>query len=106
MAEAIDVTNPSKPTATHDPDAILDYVWDWTAWLEPVADDIVSYSIICEDGMTLVSSSATANAVTAFLSFTGDIDAAQETKPTATCRIVTTGGRTDDRTIYFKIKER
>lgn len=101
--ETYSLTNPSKPTITKDPNAVLDYSWDWSEWLAPLTDTILSFQIILGTGSTLAvdSSLRVGGVVTAFLSG-GTLGATES----ATCRIVTAGGRTDDRTIYLKIAQR
>jgi len=99
--ETYNVANPAKPTIAKDPNAVLDYSWDWTDWLAPMTDAISSFTVLASSGLTVVSSAVDAGIVSAFLS--GGVLGAVET---ATCRIVTTGGRTDDRTIYLRIVER
>lgn len=84
-----------------DPNAVLDYTVDWTDWLTPVADVIVSVEWVPSTGITVVSSSNTSTTATAFVSG-GVVDADEF----VTCRITTAGGRTDDRTIYFSMTER
>lgn len=88
---------------TKDPDAVLDYQWDWAGakpWLTD-GDTIVDYTITVPAGLTLDSSEATDTTVTAWLS--GGID--RETY-SVTCHIVTAAGREDDRTITFTMQER
>lgn len=88
-------------TYKKDPDAKLDYLFDWTAWLLGVSDSIASASFIGSAGLTIVSFSNTANTATAFVS--GGAVGGTET---LTCRIVTAGGRIDDRTVNLKITPR
>lgn len=85
--------------AIHDPDAVLDYRWDWSSWLEE-DETITSYSVEV-DGITLDSSLNDGKAVTAWLS-----EGTAGTKAEVTCRITTSQGRTDDRTMYLSIDER
>lgn len=86
-------------TFTKDPDAVLDYVWDWTSWLES-GDTISSYTVTVASGdVVLDSDSNTSSAVTAW--FSGGT-----TFSSATCQIVTAEGRTDERTIYFDVEDR
>ncbi len=82
-----------------DPDAVLDYEWDWSSWL--AGDTIASFTVTVPTGLTLDSSSATASAVTAWLS--GGEDAASYP---VTCHVVTAAGREDDRTITVFVQER
>lgn len=81
-----------------DPDAVLDYQFDWTTWLN--GDTISSYTVTV-DGVTLDSDSNTTTAVTAWVS--GGTAGAVAT---VACEIVTAGGRTDERTIKLVIQNR
>lgn len=58
-------------TFVHDPDAVLPYTVDWSAWLgafDAPAPTITSHQVIAEDGITVVSSSHTGTTITAVLS--------------------------------------
>ena len=83
-----------------DPDATLDFDFSWQAWL---ADDetIVTHEILIASGqVTVDSSSESDGVVTAWLS------SAEPRRARVTCRIVTSQGRTDDRTITLNVTER
>lgn len=82
-----------------DPDAVLDYQWDWSSWL-PTGDTIASATVTAETGLTVDSYSNTATAVTAWLSggMVGE-------SYSVTCRVVTADGRTDDRTITLLVTQ-
>ena len=82
-----------------DPNAVLDYTFDWSDWL-PTGDTISSYTVTVATGLTKVSDSSTTTAVTVWLSG-GTVGAWYAVQ----CRIVTVGGRTDDRTAQIKIVE-
>lgn len=84
-----------------DPDAVLDYTFDWGPYLTPLADTILTVTWLTSAGLTKVSQTNTATTATAFVSG-GVVD----TVETLTCRIVTAGGRTDDRTASLKIVTR
>lgn len=104
MTTTYDVTNPKKPKIEKDPNAILDYSEDWATWCEDAGNDtIVTHDILFEDASTLalVSSSVTANVVTAFIS-----GGTAGTTERVVFRVGTSGGRTDDRSIYLKIVDR
>ena len=101
MTDTYDVTNPDKPKIIKDPNAVLDYTFDWTAWLDDVADTIATRQVVVPSGITLDSSSIAGKKVIAWLSG----GTAGQTYQ-ITCRITTAGGRTDDRSIFVKIKER
>jgi hypothetical protein len=88
-------------TLKKDPDAILDYTVDWGPYLTALGDVITSVTWVLSSGLTEVSQQNTSTTATAFVSggVLGDTE-------TLTCRIVTAGGRTDDRTIPIKIVNR
>ena len=88
-------------TYPKDPNAVLDYLFDWTAWLAPTADAIASVTWLLSPGLTKVSSSFTPGTASVFVS--GGV---LNTTEKITCRITTTGGRTDDRSIALKITDR
>lgn len=106
MATETYVMRGPKPVIKKDPNAILDYTANFTAWLAEISDSIVAATVAqVTGGLVVESVSFTANTVTAWLS--GGVP----TLPggayaSATFRVTTVGGRTDDRTIYFRVLER
>lgn len=86
-------------TFTKDPDAILDYQWDWADWLG--ADTITAATVTAPTGITLDTSTNTTTTVTAWLSG-GTTDADYS----VACLVETAGGRTDERTIKIQVRER
>lgn len=89
-------------TALKDPDAVLDYTIDWDAddWLG--SDTITGTPTWTVDsGLTLSSQSNTTTTATVWLSggtVNTDYDVA--------CKIVTVGGRTDERTLRIQVRQR
>lgn len=102
------------PKKIHDPDAVLDYEWPWKSegWLQD-DDDIVTadFTVYTATGeeipdsdttpLTVDSSSATTESATVWLS-----GGNPGLSYLVTCHITTTGGREDDRSAIFQIKER
>lgn len=85
---------------TKDPDAVLDYAFDWSAWLAD-GETILTYSAAIESGDAVIdSTSQTPNTVIVWLSG-GTIDTNVELR----CQVTTSEGRTDDRTIVILIRE-
>jgi hypothetical protein len=90
-----------------DPDALLDYSFDWTAWLavSDPADTITTHAASIVTGTSLtatIENSAEAGGiVTVWVS-----GGAAGEKVGVRCRITSASGRIDDRTVYLKIKER
>ena len=83
-----------------DPQATLDYAFDWTAWLADT-ETITSHTVTAATGLTLVSSAEDTGVVTAWLSG-GTLDEIY----TVTCHIVTSMGRIDDRSILVRVVQR
>ena len=88
-------------TFTKDPDAVLDYSVDWSLWL--AGDTISSSEWLLEDGGVLEKVTDTHTATRATIWLQGGQDGITYL---VTNRIVTSGGRTDDRTISIKVEDR
>ena len=87
-------------TRDHDPDAVLDYGCDWTAWL--AGDTITASSwTVSGTGLTIDSDSNTTTTTTVWVS--GGTDG---TNYDLTNHIVTDDGREDDRTLVLVCKSR
>ena len=50
-----------------DPDATLDYEFDWSDWLTPLADTIASVEFVLSDGLVSVAESNTTTTATIFV---------------------------------------
>jgi len=81
-----------------DPEAVLDYEVDWSTWLG--ADTISTSTWVVPAGLTEDSSSNTTTTATIVVSG-GSVGSY-----TATNRITTAAGLTDDRTITIQVRER
>lgn len=87
------------PSFTKDPQAVLDYKVDWSDWLD--TDTIVTSDWTVPTGLTLELETNTTTIATAWLS-----GGTVATSYNVTNEITTADGRTDDRTITIKVKER
>lgn len=83
-----------------DPEAVLDFAVDWTRWLSP-AETITSHTITTEVGITKDSSSEADGVVTIWLSG----GTAGQTY-TVECLVVTSAGRTDERSFNVAVGDR
>ena len=87
-----------------DPDAVLDYMFDWrdasAPWLA-TSETIVDHIITADTGLVVDSSSENNGKVTVWLS---GGTAGQNYK--VACKITTSAGRTDERTIWIKVTNR
>ena len=86
-------------TFLKDPDAVLDYAFDWTAWLDD--GETISSHTVTVDGLTKDSDAENGGVVTVWLS--GGTDGQEAS---AACLIETSAGRTDERTIVLRVRER
>lgn len=85
---------------TKDPDAELDYTLDWSQWLD--SDTLSSASwATTPTGLSITNTTTTTTLAAVWLSggsHGSDYD--------VRCRVVTAGGRTDDRTIRLQVRHR
>jgi len=92
---SLTLQNPLK-----DPSAVLDYVFDWNEWLA-TGETITDHTITADTGITVDSSTESDGKVTVWLS---GGTAGQNYK--VACKIVTSGGRTDERTLWIRVVDR
>lgn len=87
-----------------DPDAILDYGVDWTAWLDGDTIATSTWILPASSGLTQSNASINAAATVATVWLAGgDVVAAPWM---VTNRITTAGGRTEDRSFLLTVRER
>jgi hypothetical protein len=101
MSDTSFVLRAGKPTIEKDPNARLDYTADFTKWLDAMTDALQSHVVTNVVGVTVDSSLIVGKTVVVWVTG-GTVGSAGS----VTVRVTTVGGRTDDRTMYFKIKER
>ena len=89
----------SAKTFLKDPDSVLDFEFDWSAWL--TGGETVASHTVTVDGVTLDSTTASTSAVVAWISA-----GVAGTTATVACEIVTSAARTDERTITLRITQR
>lgn len=82
-----------------DPNAVLDYTFDWSTWLG--SDTISTSAMTVDTGITEDSDSNDTDSATVWLS-----GGTAGTDYEVVNRIVTAAGRTADRTIVIKVRER
>lgn len=96
---------------TKDPEAVLDYTFDWKPLTHGVAgatsdwlatgETISSYTVTVPTGITKDSDSQASGVVTVWLS-----GGTAGTTYRVECKIVTNAGRTDERSTWIKVVER
>lgn len=93
-----------------DPDAVLDYTFDWGPWL-PEGDQLVDHEVVVspvEPGGVTVDASQLSTGSSAVLRYVivwlsgGNAGTSYQ----VTCRVTTADGRTDDRTMTIQVAER
>lgn len=85
-----------------DPDATLDYSFDWSLWL---ASDSIIASVwsINQSGLSIIPASESFDATSTTLFLTGGADGE---KYEVTNTITTNASRTDERSILIRIRQR
>ena len=81
-----------------DPDSILDYVFDWSKWLQ-VGETIASKSFTHSDGIVINSSAITGTGTKVTVWIAGGVSKLEY----CTCHIITSEGREEDCTMGFNI---
>lgn len=84
-----------------DPNAILDYSWDWGPWLD--SDTIATSVWIVESPLTIESGTESNTTTTTEVFLAGG---EHGNDYTITNRITTVGGRTDDRSFEIRVRNR
>lgn len=90
----------TQATWIKDPNAVLDWVFDWSDWLA-VSETITARTVTVATGLTKDSDSAGTETVTVWLSG----GTAGESYSVA-CRITTSSARIDERTITVRVQQR
>ncbi len=86
-----------------DPDAVLDFAFDWSDWLA-VGETISVFTVVAETGLTVDASPApseSSGVITFWLS-----SGTSGNSYSVTSQIITSAGRTDDRTMTIRVQER
>jgi hypothetical protein len=83
-----------------DPDAILDFEFDWADWLQS-GETIASYTITVESGIVNESDAESSGMVTVWLS--GGTDGMNYI---IACEIVSSDSRTDERSMRILVADR
>lgn len=82
-----------------DPEATLEWSFDWSPWLDDT-ETITAY-VLTPNGLTVVSDSETDGVVTAWLS-----GGTADTSYRVECKITTSAGRIDERSLTIRVRER
>lgn len=93
--------NAQRQKFSKDPDAVLDYKVDWSAWL-PEGDTIAATEWTADDGIVIDSNTFTDTSATVWLSGGG----AEGEVYNVVNHIITAFGREEDQTIMIQIRSR
>lgn len=85
---------------TKDPDAVLDFKFDWSGWLAE-SETITDHAVTASTGITVNSTSHNAGQITAWVAG-GDVGKSY----TLTCHVETNQGRQDDRSRRITVRDR
>lgn len=89
-------------TLAKDPDAVLDYTVDWTAFLTSVTDTILTSEFVIDENadITLTGETLDGNQHTVFIA-----GGTANTRYRITSRITTAGGRTQDQSFLLIVAD-
>lgn len=88
-------------TYEKDPDAILDYGWDWSEWLDE-GDSIDTVAMTVPTGITQVGSASHADGIVTAWFSGGTVNKSY----IVSCKITTIANRTDERSMLLNIVQR
>lgn len=101
--QAWDLSNPLKPVALFDMNAIRDIPMDWNDWFGDIGSIYASHEIICAEGLQCNASIATIGVITATIQVDPAITVKVGAKLGVTWRVTAANGERDDRTVYLKM---
>ena len=100
-----DEFNPLKPTGIKDPQAVLDYPIDFSAWLLDMGATYASHTV-SKTGSIVIDSSVELNGVVTVIISGGTAGETASFTIHMTATVSGGGIRVDDRTFYLRILER
>lgn len=109
MPDTFVVNSAGKASIVKDSNAVLDYTFDWTAWLDDAVDNISSADVSIASGAEPASNIAVDSVAIVGKTVVAWVSGGQVGETAALrCRITTDNvpPRIDDRTVYLKVKER
>jgi len=99
----------TKWSITKDPNAILDYIFDWTLWLDAVGDTLATHVAAVTGSDPASTAAIAASSISGKMVIVWVSGGVLGETVSLRCRITTSLSpqpRTDDRTAYLKIRER
>lgn len=105
---AWNLSNPLKPYALFDPDAIRDIPCNWAPWFTDIEDTYGSHTIICQAPLECTNSAEDTEVITARVRVkpANVADVKINAKYAVTFRVTSAGGQSDDQTLYLKMTEK
>ena len=103
---AWNLSNPLKPFALFDPNAVRDIPFEWIVWLTDIGSVYQSHTIIVSPGLECVQSSQAFSVIKARIRKNPAQELIAGEKYAVTCRIVAANGEQDDQTLWLKITEK
>lgn len=99
---AWDVSNPTKPTAKFDKDAVRDIPFNWADWLTDIESTYASDTYSCSPELQIVSSTQLAGVIKLRVQVLAGQALVTGTKYFVTSHIIAADGQEDDQTLYLK----
>ena len=105
MSDTYVINSVGKATIVKDDQAKLDYTFDWSQWLTPIADTIASaVATIHGDGNATIGNPANQLTTTSVTIWVAGGTIGQQYQ--LACKITTAAGRIDERSVYINVKDR
>ena len=99
---AWDLSNPLKPFALFDPDAVRDIPFEWDLWLADISSSYASHTITTDPLLQVMATSQVAGVIKARIKKAASGVLVPGVKYFVRCHIVAANGEEDDQTLYLK----
>lgn len=100
------VDDPTKPWGKHDPNSIINYPFDWNAWLTDSGTTYQSHTVTVEDPLEVASSTQAAGIITVKVKTKTGGTPVVGKKYRLTVHIVCTNGEEQEQSVFLKIVEK
>jgi hypothetical protein len=103
---AWNMSNPLKPYALFDPNAVRDIPCSWAAWFTDINDTYLSHTVTAEAPFECTNSAEDLQVITARVKVANGGTPVPGKKYKVTWHVRSVGGQEDDQTLYLKVVEK
>jgi hypothetical protein len=103
-----DITNPRRPVADFDVDAVRDLFFDWSLWLADANTTYLGHSVMTDGVFEVVSSAgdATTGVVVSRVKVADPEQVVMNKQYPVTCQLQAADGQVDEQTLWLRIVQK